>query len=129
MNENIQKLTDKQIVAVPFLLSDPCIERACKKANISKVTYYKWITQEAFKNELEAQQKAIVESAISKLKNCFSLAVNELYNLLGSKNENIRLRTAEKIIEFNLNIEEIKELEKRVESLELAANETYQSKM
>jgi ACT domain-containing protein len=120
MNEPEGGLSQKQIMAIPILLSDPCIERACKKANISKVSFYKWLDDDHFRKEFRKHQEAIVEASITKLKNCLSLAVDELFSLLHSRNENIRLKVSEKIIEFNLNIMEIKELEQRIEKLERA---------
>src|SRR3989338_7373372 len=114
MNEK-EGLSSKQLMAIPVLLSDPCIERACKKANISKVSFYKWLNDEGFRKEFEKHRESIIENSITKLKACFSLAIDELYKLLGSENENIRLRASERIIEFNIDLSEVKALEKRIE--------------
>ena len=122
MNEIKEELTQKQLMAIPILLSDPCIEKACKKANISKVSFYKWLNDETFRREYEKQRDSIIDNSITKLKTCFSLAIDELYNLLTSKNENIRIRAAEKIIEFNIEIAEVKALENRIQALEESTN-------
>lgn len=123
MNEMGECLSKKQLQVIPILLSDPCVERACKKANIGKTTYYNWLNEKEFRGEFKKQQQAIFGSAIDKLKISFNRAVDELYALFGSENEYIRLRASEKIIEFNLNIEELRVLEKRIETLEEKAHE------
>ncbi len=118
MNENQQKLTNKQIVAMPMLLSDPCIERACNKARISKVSFYKWLKDDLFRCEFERQRGLIIDESLKKLKTCFSLAVDELCKLLTSKNESIRLRTAERVIEYYLEIANMERLEERIIEIE-----------
>jgi len=118
MNENQQKLTNKQIVAMPMLLSDPCIERACKKANISKVSFYSWLKDDSFRCEFERQRGLIIDESLKKLKACFSLAVDELCKLLTSKNEAIRLKTAERIIDYHLEIANMELLEERIIEIE-----------
>jgi ACT domain-containing protein len=118
MNETGQILSDKQRKTIPILLSVLNIEKACSKAGISKSTYYSWLSQKPFSEELKKQQNIIVDSAINKLRGCFALAVEELVNLLKSKKESIRLRTVEKIIEFNLSIEELKSIQERLSRLE-----------
>lgn len=122
MNENQQKLTNKQIVAMPMLLSDPCIERACMKAKISKVSFYKWLKDDLFRCEFERQRGLIIDESLNKLKACFSLAVDELCKLLTSKKENIRLRTAERVIEFHLEIANMEKLEERITIIENSLN-------
>ncbi len=74
--------------------------------------------EQPFRNEINKQQKSIVEHSISILRASFSKAVIELLILLKSNNENVRLKASEKIIEYNISIAEMKELEERVEILE-----------
>ena len=118
MNNNGHKLTNKQIIAIPHLLSDPVIDRACRKANISRVTFYKWMEDITFRDEYEKRRGEIIDDAVKKLKTCFSNAVDELCRLLASENENIRLRTAEKIIEYHLEISSIEKIEERISIIE-----------
>jgi len=121
--DEIDELSNKQRMAIPILLANTNIEKGCKEANISKATYYKWLNEKAFKKEFKKQQGIIIESSILRLQNSFALAVEGLVSLLKSKNENIRLKASEKIIDFNLNIAEMAELQERVNKLEGMANE------
>jgi hypothetical protein len=117
MND-ITELTNKQKLAIPILLANPSIEGGCKEADISKVTYYKWLNEEPFRNEIKKQQNIIVGSSIARLQASFSLAVEEMASLLKSNNENIRLKASEKIIDVNLNFAVMNALEERIAHLE-----------
>jgi hypothetical protein len=117
MSDN-KKLTDRQLRVIPYLLTSPSTEEACRRARINKTTVYEWLRNETFREELKRQRDAVIERALDSLKANIVKATKKLVQHLDSKRENISIRAAEDIIEFTQRALEHEELEKRIEALE-----------
>jgi putative insertion element HTH domain-containing protein len=117
MSDN-QRLTDRQLRVIPYLLASPSIEEACRRARINKSSVYEWLKDETFREELKRQRDAVSERALDSLKANIAKATKKLVEHLDSKRENISIRAAEDIIEFTQKAVEHEELEKRIEALE-----------
>ena len=111
-------LTDRQRRVIPYLLTSPSTEEACRRARINKTTVYEWLKDETFRRELKCQRDAIIERALDSLKANIAKATKTLVKHLDSKRENISIRAAESIIEFAQTALEHEELERRIEELE-----------
>ena len=111
-------ITDKQLRVIPFLLEAPSIEEGCKRAKVSKATFYAWLKEDAFREELRRQREEVVRGALETLKANVSKATETLVKLLDSDKEGIRVRVAEDIIEFTQKAIELEELERRIASIE-----------
>jgi ACT domain-containing protein len=118
MNGTGQNLTKKQLKAIPSILGARSITEGVKKAGISKTTFYDWLKNPEFKAEFVRQRQELVDLALHELKTSASEAVGVLRGLLKAEGENIRLRTAQAILDNVLKSIEIENLEKRVEDLE-----------
>ena len=117
MSDN-KKLTDRQLRVIPYLLTSPSTEEACRSARINKTTVYEWLRNETFREELKRQRDAVIERALDSLNANIAKATKKLVQHLDSKRENISIRAAEDIIEFTQKAFEHEELEKRIEALE-----------
>jgi len=118
MNETGQNLTRKQLKAIPLILEAKSITKGVKKACISKTTFYEWLKNPEFKAELSRQRQELVDLALHELKISTSEAVGVLRELLKAKGENVRLRTAQTILDNVLKSIELENIEKRIEELE-----------
>jgi hypothetical protein len=117
MSDN-ERLTERQRRVIPYLLTSPSTEEACRRAKINKTTVYEWLKDETFRRELKRQRDTIIERALDSLKANISKATKTLVGHLDSKRENISMRAAEDIIEFTQKAVEHEKLEKRIEALE-----------
>jgi hypothetical protein len=117
-NETPQELTRNQLRAIPYLVSSRTIDEAAKKARVSRYQIYKWLDDPAFQDELKRQRDIVIKAALEKLQACVTEAVDTLSSLLSSKNENIRLRASQSIIDYTLKSIELQDLEKRISILE-----------
>ena len=117
MSDN-ERLTDRQLRVMPYLLTSPSTEEACRRAKINKTTVYEWLKDETFRRELKRQRDTIMERALDSLKANIAKATKTIVKHLDSKRENISIRAAEDIIEFTQKAVEHEELEKRIEALE-----------
>jgi hypothetical protein len=114
-------LTERQRRMIPFLLTSPSTEEACRRARINKSTVYEWLKDKGFRTELKTQRDAMIERGLDSLKASIVKASETLVQRLDSQNENISIRAAERIIDFVQKALEHEELEKRIEALEAKA--------
>src|SRR5215510_4978885 len=99
MNDH-EELTPKQIRTILCLLEAPSLEEGCKRARVGKATVYRWLRQNAFRNELETRRKEMVELAFENLKANATKAVQTLVKHLDSEKGTMSIRAAESILEF-----------------------------
>jgi len=118
VNKTEQNLTDKQIASIPTILSAKTLTQGIKRARISRTTFYEWLKIDFYRDELYRQRKIIVDSALLELKLAGGEAVRILKELLQSKNEGIKFRTASAIVNYIQNFSKLEDIEERVEQLE-----------
>jgi len=106
-------LTPRQLKFIPFFLSCPSIEEACRKAHVSKPTVYGWLKEDAFSEEVRKQKDLIYGRAIDSLSAGTEEAVTKLMKLLNSRNENIALRAAQRILTLAIKAKETEDTESR----------------
>ncbi|MCK9418870.1 MAG: hypothetical protein M0R70_05750 [Nitrospirae bacterium] len=116
-----QNLTEKQLKAIPLILGAKSISEGIGKAKISRTTFYEWMKAPEFKSEFVRQRQEIVEVALCELKTAAGEAVAVMRKLLTSRNEGIRLRTAQGMLEHILKSIQLEELEQRITELERRA--------
>lgn len=115
------RLSSRQVKALPYFSVISSVEGACKKANISKETFYKWIKNPLFKTELERLRNSIVDDAISQLKTNTTKATETLVCLLERDDcPAIQRAAANDILNHVLKFMELKEIEDRLKTLEAA---------
>ncbi len=113
-----QELSQRQQKAIPFLVQSSTVEGGCKEARISRETYYKWLSDPLFKDELKRQRDQVIEDALNVMKANTTKAVNALVGLLNTKNDNLKRWVANDILDHVLKAREIEDLEERVTTLE-----------
>ena len=111
-------LTTKQAKAIPILLSARSYEQGCKKAKISKTTFYAWMQDEDFAAEFNRQRSEIVEAAFSMIAQNIEKAVTTLVGLLDTGDDRVKRLTANDIIGYFLKHKELDELEERIQQIE-----------
>ena len=117
-NRQNPALSEKQLQAIPAILSAKNITGGCRKAGINRDTFYTWLKDPAFKSEFERQRNEIIDLALHELRGLTGQAVEVLRGLLKAKSEAVRLKTAMGIIESVLKAKEIEDLEARLSILE-----------
>lgn len=118
IERDINTLSQKQVLALPLLLSAGRIDKACERAGISVATYYLWMTQPAFRSEFEKQRREVIESGLHTLKMSVSEAAEVLRGLLKSDRESIQIKAATEILSHVSRFLEIEDIEKRLTAIE-----------
>jgi hypothetical protein len=114
----MDELTRRQRRSIPFLLQAVTIEQGCRAARISKQTYYTWLEQLPFRNELDRQRREMISTALDSLKLHVVQAAETLTGLLSSESPSVRQRAAETILSFTTKSLESDELLQRILDLE-----------
>ncbi|MFW6131528.1 MAG: phBC6A51 family helix-turn-helix protein [Candidatus Aminicenantaceae bacterium] len=112
------ELTDIQLKAITFILNYSSIDKAAKKAGISRSTIYKWLKDDIFRERLEEERKNIFEEGLNSIKAATLKATHTLIKLLYSEDENTRRLAAKEILNMGFKAVEILELEERIGKLE-----------
>lgn len=81
----MQDLTDKQLAFIDAYLSEQDINKVCKKLNITRPTYYKYLNDDAVKQEISRIRLATIENTARYLQDNLSLCSQELVNIIKSK--------------------------------------------
>ena len=112
------ELTDRQIKALPHLVSSATYTEGCKKAKVNKTTLYKWLRIPEFKAELGRQRDEVAAEAFEMLSQGLTKAVEALVGLLDNKDDRLKRLAAKDIIEHILKRKEIEDLDKRLKAIE-----------
>ena len=112
------QLPEKQRRLIPYIVNAHTIEQGCRDAGITATTFYGYLKDPAFAQELKKTRDLAVSEAMETLKNATTKAVNELVTLLDSKDENIRRRATVDVLTFITKWKEYNEIEDRLVQIE-----------
>lgn len=113
------ELTDRQLKALPFFASSTSIEAACREADVSKETFYRWIKEPLFKSELDRLRNEIVSDAVNHLKIITTKAATTLSSLLDREDiPGVQRAAANDILGHVMQFMKLKEMEERLKRLE-----------
>jgi hypothetical protein len=112
------ELSERQKKAIPFLVQSKTVDAGCKKARISRETYYQWLSDPIFKHELKMQRDQFIEDALNIMKSHAKKAVEALVGLLDTQSDNLKRYVANDILGHVLKSKELEEIEARVSEIE-----------
>jgi hypothetical protein len=114
-----EKLSERQLKAIPYLVACPTFEEGRKKAKISRNALYDWLKNPLFKGELKKARDSVFAESLETLKGNISKAVETLIKLLeDSENTSLKRLVCNDIINHTLRAKEIMDIEERLSSIE-----------
>ncbi len=111
-------LTERQLKAIPHIVSSPTYIEGCKTAKIDKTTLYKWLKQPEFKAELDRQRDEVTAEAFGVLSQGLTKAVETLVDLLDNKDNRLKRLAAKDVIDFIIRHKENEDLDRRLTEIE-----------
>jgi AcrR family transcriptional regulator len=111
------KETNKEKVLIA-LIETSSIREAAKKCGIGEATIYRHLQDKEFKTAYRDARRATVESAISKIQNAASEAVDRLKELQYCENPAVAARCAQIIFENSIKGMETTDILERLEKIE-----------
>ena len=111
------ELSQAQEKFINAFLTEKTILKACRKAEISAVTYYSWLKEPLFKEKLKEEANKTFFEARQKVKKASIKAVEVLESLFDCKEINQKRLSAQALLELAYKDKD-EELEDRLERLE-----------
>lgn len=116
------ELSDRQKKALPHFAEARSYTMACKRAGVSKNTFYEWMKNPSFKRALRELQGDIISEAYSAIKSATIRASQALIDLLEDKNPQVVRGVANDILGHTLKFLEQEEVLMRIERIEETMN-------
>ena len=114
----MKKLTERQLKAIPHIVTAATYTESIKRAKISRKTFYEWMKIPTFKQELIRQREEIAKEAFGVLEQSLTKAVENLVGIIDTEDERLKRLACNDIIEHILKYREIQNLEKRLAQVE-----------
>ncbi len=117
-SSNSVKLTARKKHAIPLVMAARSIEEGCRTAGITRQTWYNWMKDEGFVNEVYRRRERVISEALDRLRTSVAGAVEGLVDLVHAEENNIRLRACGEVLDYFMKARELEEIERRVAVLE-----------
>jgi AcrR family transcriptional regulator len=111
------KLTRKAEQAIAALLEHPTIDEAAKACGVSKRSLWRWLQREDFQKRYREAQRAVVDSAITKLQAATVRAVETLERNLRCGNPFAENAAAQAILTHSFKAIEVRELQEQIDDI------------
>lgn len=89
-------------------------------ARITRQTWYTWMKNEAFREEVHLRREAIVAESLDRLKTAVTDAVEGLTDLVDAQESSVRLRACGQVLDYFMKARELEDMERRLTLLEKA---------
>jgi hypothetical protein len=113
-----EKLSRKKSSAIVALFTEPTITQAAEKVGVDESTLRRWLKEDSFKKEFRTARRDVVETAVGRLQQSTSKAVETLERNLNCGQFGSEIRAALGILENAVKAVELIDLAERLEQLE-----------
>ena len=117
-NKPDSRLTNRQLKAIPHLVSSPTLEEGRRNARVSRDALYRWLKQPAFKEALRQQRDVVIQEALETLKATMTKATTTLASLLDTQSDSLKRHVCNDLIGHVLKAKELQEFEERLLKIE-----------
>jgi hypothetical protein len=113
----------REDAALAALLSEPTIATAATKAGIGESTLLRWMAEPAFKTQLLAARRSVVEGVIGRLQQVATQAVDSLTRNSTCGIPAVEVGATKAVLDQAIKAVELVDLAERVEALEQVAEQ------
>lgn len=115
---NFNELSKRQKQFLPLFLELKNVSRACRSFNLGRKTFYEWMKQSAFAQEVDRLQSEQVAEAVAQIKMHTTSAAERMIALIDHDEPAIALRASTSLLDFYMRSVEMTDLEKRLAAIE-----------
>ncbi len=116
--EKQPSLSDKQLAALPYLVSPKSLSEAARLANVGRTTLYRWMNDPDFREELERRRQEAAELADTELKGLRLKALIVFAESMEDPDPYVRVRAAQVAYGFGIKSGDLAEVRKRLERVD-----------
>ena len=111
-------LTEKQIVALPYVAAATSLSEGARLASIGRTTLHRWMDDAQFRHALQNARAEAADLARTELQGLMLKAVLVLAESLEHPKPEVRLRAASAAMALGLKVVDLKELHQRLDYLD-----------
>ena len=114
------KLTPRQMLAIPYIVSAPTIRAGAEAAHIGRNTLTRWMQDPDFRAEIEQARRRVADLAFAEINGLALKSVVALADLLESPDprvRNVAIRTA---LQNSFRLKELNEIKNRMDIMDYA---------
>ncbi len=117
-----RELTDRQLLALPFIAASSTQTEAAEAAEISRATLARWRQNPRFKDELRRIREDAAKLAHAELDGLALKSVSALANLMDDPNPRVRAQAIRTALDISLKVQEQTRIRRNLRQLENAFN-------
>ncbi len=117
-----RELTDRQLLALPFIAASSTQTEAAEAAEISRATLARWRHNPRFKDELRRTREDAAKLAHAELDGLALKSVSALANLMDDPNPRVRAQAIRTALDISLKVQEQTRIRRNLRQLENAFN-------
>ena len=116
--EKTTPLTDRQLAALPHIAASGTLSQGAHAAEVSRATLYRWLQDDHFRHALDHLQSEAADFARTELQVLMLKSILVLSDAMEDPNADIRLRAARATLYLALKVKDIKDMERRLETID-----------
>ena len=117
VTEESPELTDRQLLALPYLTASKTHTEAAESAGISRMTLHRWLNEPAFREAYERQREEAAALATTEIRALMLKAAVVLAERLDSDDPEERARASRDVMTYGLKVADAEANRKVVERL------------
>ena len=110
-------LTPRQKTVLPIMAAVPTIAKAARISGVTERTLYRWMENDAFRDELARLRREFAELALQALQGLMLQSVSVLADTMDDPDKSLRFRAARTSLAFGLQSSEIDKLREEIRDL------------
>ena len=114
------KLTPKQMLSIPYIVSAPTIRQAAEAAHIGRNTLTRWMRDPDFRAEIEQARRRVADLAFTEINGLALKSVIALAALLEDPNPNVRNTAVRTALQNSVRLKEISDIRNRLDIMDYA---------
>jgi len=114
------KLTPRQMLAIPYIVSAPTIRQGAEAAHIGRNTLTRWMRDPAFRAEIEEARRRVADLAFAEINGLALKGAIALAGLLEDPDPRVRSAAVRIALQNSLKIKEIAEVRNRMDIMDYA---------
>ena len=128
LDDGTQALTNKQLDALPYLISSPNLSEGARLADIGRTTLYRWMHDAEFRETLQHLRAQAAEIAHAELSGLMLKAAVVLSDAMEDPSPSIRLRAARSTMHIGLKAVDLKDMQTRLDIIDDALDNLQSEK-
>ncbi len=114
------RLTPRQMLAIPYIVSAPSMRQAARDARIARATLTRWMHDPDFRTEVEEARRRVADLAFAEINGLALKGVIALADLLENPDPRVRNAAVRIALQNSLKIKEIAEVRNRMDVMDYA---------